>query len=232
MSSSAPVNWNVNFIVSGFMAEKVKATLKRKSRKSSSISSESEIGSPDGKKIFISSFHTKLSEADISEGSLDDNSDQILKALKISDGIGEQLNQILVRLERMEMKMVKLEGVLDKISNLEKAVNTIQASMSSFNEKVKKMEKTIGQIEAGLTSTNVDIQAIGRKEKQTAGKIRSLEDQILYQDVYSRRENLRFFGIPEIHVWSLLTLKTIKMTPFDSLYRPDPTTYPFPFTCR
>lgn len=34
--------------------------------------------------------------------------------------------------------MVKLEGVLDKISNLEKAVNTIQASISSFNEKVKK----------------------------------------------------------------------------------------------
>ena len=38
---------------------------------------------------------------------------------------------------------------------------------------------------------------MGRKEEQREKKIKSLEDQILYQEVYSRRENLRFFGIPE-----------------------------------
>ena len=90
-----------------------------------------------------------------------------------------------------------MEGVLGHITNLEKAVNSIQANISSFNEKVKKMEETVNQIEAGLTSTNADIEAVERKEKRTAEKIRNLEDQILYQDVYSRIENLRFFGIPE-----------------------------------
>lgn len=34
-------------------------------------------------------------------------------------------------------------------------------------------------------------------EKQNLGKIKDLQDQILYQDVYSGRENLRFFGLPE-----------------------------------
>ena len=115
----------------------------------------------------------------------------------MSDGIGQHLKQILDRLERMEMRMEKMEGVLGHITNLEKAVNSIQANMSSFNEKVKKMEEMINQSEAGLTSTNADIEAVERKEERTAEKIRNLEDQILYQDVYSRRENLRFFGIPE-----------------------------------
>jgi len=51
-----------------------------------------------------------LSKADISKGWLDDSSDQILKALKTSNGIREQLNRIVVRLQQMEME--KLEDVL------------------------------------------------------------------------------------------------------------------------
>ena len=182
------------------MAKRITATLKRKSRTSRSVSSESETGSPDGKKIFISSFHTTLSEADISEGSLDDSGDQDLKdlkALNMSNKVGQQFKQILDRLERMEMKLQKMEGVLDQISNLEKAVNNIQENLSSYNEKVKKMADTIKQIEAGLTSVNADIEAVERKEEQREEKIKNLENQILYQEVYNRRENLRIFGIPE-----------------------------------
>ena len=179
------------------MAERVTATLKRKSRTSRSVSSESETGSPHGKKIFTSSFHTTLCEADISEGLLDDSSDQVLKALDMSNKIGQQLQQILDRLERMEIKLQKMEGVLDQISNLEKAVNNIQADLSFYNEKVIKMDDTIKQIEVGLTGVNADIEAMERKEQQRQEKIKSLEDKILYQEVYSRRENLRFFGIPE-----------------------------------
>ena len=152
-----------------FMAERNTATLKRNSRTSRSVSSESETASPDGKKIFISSFHTTLSEADMSEGSFDDSSDQGLKdvkALDMSNKVGQQLKQILDRLERMEMKLQKMERVLDQISNLEKAVNNIQENLSSYNEKVKKMADTIKQIEAGLTSVNADIEAVERKEKQ------------------------------------------------------------------
>ena len=183
------------------MAKRITATLKRKSRTSRSVSSESETGSPDGKKIFISSFHTTPSEADISEGSLDDSSDQDLKdlkALNMSNKVGQQLKQILDRLERMEMKLQKMEGVVDQIYNLEKAVNNIQENLSSYNEKVKKMADTIKQIEAGLTSVNADIEAVERKEEQREEKIKNLEEiQILCQEVYNRRENLCIFGIPE-----------------------------------
>ena len=76
-------------------------------------------------------------------------------------------------------------------------VDKIQANMESFNEKAKKMEETIHEIEAGLTFTNKDIEEIKRRENQTLDKIQGLEDQILYQEVYSRRENLRLFGLPE-----------------------------------
>lgn len=180
------------------MAEACTPTLKR-TRTSKSPNSDSETNSPDDKRIFTSSFSTKLFKNDISPNGkpLDVSDDQVLEALTMTEKIGQQLQQILVRLERMETKLQTMEGTLGKISSLENAVNKIQANMESFNEKVKKMEGTIHEMEAGLTFTNKDIEEIKRRENQTSDKIKGLEDQILYQEVYSRRENLRLFGLPE-----------------------------------
>ena len=89
--------------------------------------------SPDGKRIYISHFNTTLSENDTSGG-------QVLKALTMTNKIGQQLQQILDRVESMETKLQTMEGVLSQICNLEKAINKIQVSKVSFNEKVKKMD--------------------------------------------------------------------------------------------
>ena len=180
------------------MAEACTPSLKR-TRTSKSPNSDSETNSPDDKRIFISSFSTTLFKNDISPNGkpLDVSDDQVLAALTMTEKIGQQLQQILDRLERMETKLQTMEGTLGKISSLENAVNKIQANMESFNEKAKKMEETIHEIEAGLTFTNKDIEEIKRRENQTSDKIKGLEDQILYQEVYSRRENLRLFGLPE-----------------------------------
>ena len=176
------------------MADEIKSNRKRKAKLRRSTGSDSDMCSPDGKRVFISTLNTTLSsEADISDiGVLDDSSDQVLKALKMTEGIGEKFE-----LQRMEEKLSKVEDSLNQIANLEKAVANIQTSLCLFNDKVKKLEVTIQEIDTGLTASNLDIDALARKEEKTEKRIRELEDQILYQDVYSRKENLRFFGIPE-----------------------------------
>ena len=168
--------------------------LKRKNRSSKSSGSESDTCSPDGKKVFVSSFYTTLSESDISEAPFDE-SDQEYKTLKMSVKIEKQLQQILNRLDSMEKKLQKVEGVFAQISGLERSVNDVLKEVTTLNEKTKRMEKNIQELETGLTSTNTDVTDMEGRQKQTLEKIKSLEDQILYQDVYSRRENLRFFGL-------------------------------------
>ena len=71
--------------------------------------------------------------------------------------------------------------------------------MTTLNEKTKRKEKNIQELETSLTSTNTDITCtvLEGRQKQTLEKIKSLEDQILDQDVFSGRENLRFFGLPK-----------------------------------
>ena len=152
------------------MAEKSTITLKR-TRVSTSFSSDSETRSPDGKRIYISSFNTTLSENDTSGGSLDDSGDQVLKALTMTNKLGQQLQQILDRLKSMETKLQTMEGVLSQISNLEKAVNKIQVSIVSLNEKVK--------MDAGLTSLNADIEEMQNREKQNLGTIDWVEAKTL-----------------------------------------------------
>ncbi|KAJ7361985.1 hypothetical protein OS493_013071 [Desmophyllum pertusum] len=44
---------------------------------------------------------------------------------------------------------------------------------------------------------NSQIEELKKKDEENADKIKKLEDQLLYQEVYSRRENMRFFKIPE-----------------------------------
>ena len=48
-----------------------------------------------------------------------------------------------------------------------------------------------------MESENAEIEGLKRKDKENEDKIKELEDKLLYQEVYNRRENLRFFGIPE-----------------------------------
>ena len=94
------------------MAEKKSTITLKRTRVSKSSNSDSEMCSPDSKRIYISSRNTSLSENEVSGASFDDIEDQVLTALTMTNKIGQQLHQILDRLESMETKLQTMEGAL------------------------------------------------------------------------------------------------------------------------
>ena len=80
---------------------------------------------------------------------------------------------------------------------MEKAVSKTQAELNSLHEKIDVTHKKVGEVEKGMEFANDEIEKRKKKEEEIAAEIKELKDGILYQDVYSRRENLRFFGILE-----------------------------------
>ena len=44
---------------------------------------------------------------------------------------------------------------------------------------------------------NAEIEDLKENDNENKGKIKEHEEKILYQELYNRRENLRFFGFPE-----------------------------------
>ena len=82
-------------------------------------------------------------------------------------------------------------------SNLERSVSSLYTELNKLSEKSRMIEERMKEFDKALEFENAEIEGLKKKDKENEDKIKDLEDKLLYQEVYNRRENLRFFGIPE-----------------------------------
>ena len=170
-----------------FLAGSIFLAAKRKDRGSGS--SESDIPSPEGKKICQNS----PTSDSISVEAFTDESATARNMEKITT----QLAAILSRLDGVETKLGKLEGLFKRLENVEAAVSKNCTELNLVNEKTKVIQNNIEEIEKGIVFANSQIEGLEKKDDENTRRIKELEDKLLYQEVYSRRENIRFFGISE-----------------------------------
>ena len=78
-----------------------------------------------------------------------------------------------------------------------KSVNKLETELNKIGEKTRKLEGEVNDLSKSMEFANAEIEDLKKNDKENEVKIKELEDKILYQEVYNRRENLRFFGFPE-----------------------------------
>ena len=62
----------------------------------------------------------------------------------------------------------------------------------------KKLRDDIYAMDKGVSFLNSEVQELRSKERVHSERIKGLEDQIIYQELHNRRENLRLLsGVPE-----------------------------------
>ena len=164
------------------MAE-LPSKLKRKTRNSSG----SEAVSPDGKRI------CEVSNKEI-ESSADGEGKNLTSPVTMTEIIVQQLQQVLERLTSVESK---LDGVLEKVQRLETALSGVQSDIIDLQCKTTQMKKATDDVDAGLNNLNMEVQELRKKIDENEKEIKLTNDRCLYQEVYNRRENLRFLGFPE-----------------------------------
>ena len=164
------------------MAE-LPSNLKRKSRNSSG----SETVSPDGKRI------CEVSKKEINS-SADGNGKKFTSASTMTEIITQQLQQVLERLTSVEGK---LDGVLEKVQRLETALSGVKSDITELQSKTTQMKKVSDDMEAGLNNLNTEVEELRKKIGEREKEFKLINDRCLYQEVYNRRENLRFLGFPE-----------------------------------
>ena len=160
------------------MAE-LPSNLKRKTRNSSG----SEAVSPDGKRI-----------CEVNNKEIDSSADGNGKTETMTEIITQQLQQVLERLTSVEGK---LDGVLEKVQRLETALSGIKSDITELQSKTTQMKKVSDDIEAGLNNVNTEVEELRKKMGENEKEIKLINDRCLFQEVYNRRENLRFLGFPE-----------------------------------
>ena len=70
------------------------------------------------------------------------------------------------------------------------------SELNTLKGKSKTIEEKVEEIDKAMEFANVEIEGLKKKDKKNEDKIEQLEDKLLYQEAYNRRENLRFSGIP------------------------------------
>ena len=163
------------------MAE-LPSKLKRKTRNSSG----SEAVSPDGKRI------CEVSNKEI-ESRADGKGKNLTSPVTMTEIIVQQLQQVLERLTSVEGK---LDGVLE-VQRLETALSGVQSDIIDLQYKTTQMKKATDDVDAGLNNLNMEVQELRKKIDENEKEIKLTNDRCLYQEVYNRRENLRFLGFPE-----------------------------------
>lgn len=164
------------------MAE-LPSNLKGKTRNSSG----SEAVSPDGKRI------CEVSNKEINS-STDSNGKKFTSASTMTEIITQQLQQVLERLTSLEGK---LDGVLEKVQRLETTLSGVKSDITELQSKTTQMKKAADDMEAGLSNLNTEVEELRKKIGENEKEIKLINDRYLYQEVYNRRENLRFLGFPE-----------------------------------
>ena len=149
---------------------------KRKERGSSSSDSET---SPQGKRVCSQEPN---------------QSDEIIVASDMLKNIAAKLQQVLDKLGEMDKK---IESVMANVASLENTMTNIQSEVSSLKVRADSAETKLKEIDTGLQFANAEVEDLKTQSRNNQQSIVSLKEHLLYQEVYNRRENLRFFGLPE-----------------------------------
>ena len=98
-------------------------------------------------------------------------------------------------------RLQRLEGIFERCSVLERSINSLQTGQSTLIEKSRIIQEKTNYIEMAKEFENAEFegQKQGDKNKVNEDKIKGLEDKLLYQEVYNRRENLVFFWNSRIY---------------------------------
>lgn len=152
--------------------------LKRKSRKSSSTSSEEDNRPSEDKR----------SKLDLPEE--DREIDEVYSVLEMAEGVLPKLDIVLKKLETMETKLDSLEGY---VKNVDAKVNALTTKVETLESTTRNAMKSIEELDKGMAFLNSEVEQLKKLEKDCT----ALRQEVLYMGVYQRRENLRFYGIEE-----------------------------------
>ena len=108
--------------------------------------------------------------------------------------IGVKRQQVLDKLGEMDKK---IESVMTNVAGLEKTMTNIQSEVSSLKVRADLAETKLREMDTGLQFANAEVEDLKSQSRNNQQSILSLKERLLYQEVYNRRENLRFFGLPE-----------------------------------
>ena len=139
--------------------------LKRKSRKSSSTSSEEDNRPSEDKR----------SKVDLSEE--DCGIDEVHSVLEMAENVLPKLDIVLKKRKAME---TKLDNLGSYVKNVDAKVNALTTKVETLETTTRNAMKSIEELDRGLAFPNSEVEGLKKLEKDCA----VLRQEVLYMGVY------------------------------------------------
>ncbi|KAL9976171.1 hypothetical protein ACROYT_G013432 [Oculina patagonica] len=166
-------------------SSKKSITLKRTSTQRSD-SSASESSSPSDKR-HRNTKHIEL-EGEVQE--VFEGAVEASLAVDMSEMMAEKLDEILAKLNKLDSIETTLNNLCSKMATVESDVSKLKDGARVTDGKLEKMDN-------GLQWMNTEVEDLKLKITLLETAKKDLHTQQLYAEAYSRRENLKFFGLAE-----------------------------------
>ena len=118
-----------------------------------------------------------------------------MATLNLTEGVTKKLDLILERLSKLDSKMEELNKT---VKGLQGKVSSLEIDVVSIKDKQKSLDKKFTHVESNSKFVDSHIKELQEMVEERKDEISACRKQILYLEAYSRRENLKFEGIPEL----------------------------------
>ena len=107
------------------------------------------------------------------------------------------MDAIMKKLEQLDTIKTQLKEVHTRIANFEETISRLESEVKDLKKQKKKLEKKVGEFEESLQYNEDDISDLQRDNRKLENDVSELKKQLMCIETYSRRENLKFLGLPE-----------------------------------
>ena len=144
----------------------------------------------------------RLTEAKVRKES-SSSDDTVLEALGMAEGLAEKVDLILAKLSKLDKRdesELRLNNLSTSVSSIEMSMSQLEKEVSVLDTRTKTIDKSVDELKESLCFCEDEISKLKNAydiKDNCSSNNDELRKQILYLETYSRRENLKFVGIPE-----------------------------------
>ncbi|KAL9976873.1 hypothetical protein ACROYT_G014211 [Oculina patagonica] len=111
--------------------------------------------------------------------------------------LATKMDLALSKLEKLDTIEKRLDSVIASISSIEETVGRLDKDVLTLKKKTSETERRVNKLKEGTKFNETELSDVKRDTKKVQLDTQQLRKQVLYLEAYSRRENLKFAGIPE-----------------------------------
>ena len=113
---------------------------------------------------------------------------------EVMEALGSKIDLVLSKLSNLETKMEELNVA---VKGLQSKVTCLEMDVDSVKMKQKALDDNFTSLEQNSVFVDEQVQELIAKTYKNNDDVNDTRRKLLYLEAYSRRENLKFEGIPE-----------------------------------